>query len=65
MTQTFNNFLQEFFTKLYPSILDDELQDEFDDWVSGLDGEELLRFGELHGQEQYLNGKESILKNIN
>jgi hypothetical protein len=59
--QTFEEFLQEVFNRFNPGVLDDELQDSFDAWLSNMDIERLLTWGETYGNEQYLAGKEEIL----
>ena len=45
---SFENYLKKIHTLACPSVLDDDLPDHFDNWISQLDGEELLRYGQLY-----------------
>ena len=63
--QTFEDFLQDIHIRLYPLVQDDDLPDHFEKWLGELDGEDYIRWGELHGKQQYLMGKEEALKSIN
>lgn len=54
----FEDFLEEKFTNSSYSdgVLDDDLQDKFDDWLAGLDIQEMQDFGEEWGKLQYTEG---------
>jgi hypothetical protein len=64
--QTFEQFLaEEVHYKLFPTVLDDDLSDHFDDWLGELDVERLMSWAELYGKSQYLAGQEEVLtKNL-
>lgn len=61
---TFEDYLKEVCFKINPSVLDDDMPDFFDNWLSDLEGEDYTRYAELFGQEMYLKGKEDLLENI-
>jgi hypothetical protein len=62
--RTFEEFLQERCFKIFPQVLDDDMPDAYDKWTSSLDGEEYIEYADLYGKEQYIVGKEEILKII-
>lgn len=59
---TFEQFLADVHTDLYPQILDDDLPDTFDTWLAELDSEEYLKWGEIYGQLQFKDGQIEELK---
>ena len=46
MTKTFKDFLQQKHMELYPTILDDDLPDAFDNWLEGRTKEEIIEYAE-------------------
>lgn len=54
--QTFEQYLQEIHAEIFPQILDDDLSDHFDDWLSELDGEGYIKWAESYGKKLYLRG---------
>lgn len=44
--KTFNEYLQDIFVRQFPMVLDDEMPDKFDAWVSDLDGIEVIAYAE-------------------
>ena len=62
---TFEEFLQDVHSQLFPEVLDDDLPDHFDVWISEMDVEKCMEWAELYGKGQYLCGQEDILLNIN
>lgn len=46
---TFEEYLQSVHMELFPTTLDDDLPDSFNDWLGTLDGEEYVRHGEAYG----------------
>ena len=62
MSKTFEEWLEEWHIELYPQILDDDLPDAFDHWLSSLDTEELLKYGKVYGVEMFLAGKREVLE---
>ena len=62
--RTFEDFLQERHANIFPTLLDDDMPDHFDDWIGEQDGANMMDFAELYGKEQYLAGKEEMLKLI-
>lgn len=45
------DFLLERHHELYPTILDDELPDAFNDWLGNLDAEDWMRYAEEYALE--------------
>jgi len=41
----FESFLENEHHLAHPEVLDDDLPDHFDNWLTSLDGEELIEFG--------------------
>ena len=48
----FNDFLNEKFYKDEPMTLDDEWPDKFNDWLSGLDIEDVIRWADEYAKIQ-------------
>lgn len=60
--QTFEGFLaEEVHYKLFPTLLDDDIPDHFDNWLGTLDVENLMGWAELYGRSQFIAGKSEIL----
>lgn len=61
---TFEQFLQElcFDINRDKMILDDDLPDFFDNWMSTVTVEEMLRWGQLYGDGQFINGMKNVMK---
>lgn len=53
--ENFEAFLEEEFMKLEPQILDDDLPDAFDNWISNLDAQEFLDYGDEYGKKLLLD----------
>lgn len=62
LKRTFEDFLKEVHFKIFIQVLDDDLVEDFDNWLENLDGEEYIKWGEFYGREQYLAGQGSILE---
>lgn len=58
---SFENYLKEIHMLCFPSTLDDDLPDAFDNWLSDLDVEEVLRYGQLFGEKTFLEGHKATL----
>ena len=64
--ETFEEFLQEIHYQLFPTVLDDDLPDHFDAWLSDMDVvEKCMEWAELYGRQQYIAGQEDILLHKN
>lgn len=63
MKQTFEDYLKDVHAVNYMGI-DDNMPDQFDNWLSQLDGEEYITYADRYGNEQYITGKQEILKAI-
>ena len=51
--QTFEGFLaEEVHYKLFPTLLDDDIPDHFDNWLGTLDVENLMEWAELYGRSR-------------
>jgi hypothetical protein len=44
----FEEYLREVHMKAYPQMLDDDLPDSFDAWLSGMDIDILIKFADLY-----------------
>lgn len=42
-------------------MLDDDLPDAFDTWVSEMEGHDMIEWADLYGRECRISGKEEIL----
>jgi DUF438 domain-containing protein len=51
--KTFNDFLREKFFRLHPGVLDDDIPEKFDAWVSSLDASEIMEISEEVVSELY------------
>jgi len=48
---TFEEYLQKQFMRVQPGILDDDLPDAFDAWLSNLQADDFIRFGDEYAKE--------------
>lgn len=64
MKQTFEQFLQEKHFTTHPQLLDDDITDSYDTWVSQLDTQEVIDFAELYGKQCFIDGKEKVQSDI-
>lgn len=53
---TFENYLQERHSDQYIG-LDDDMPDDFEQWLCNLDVQEILDYAEVWGQKRYEDGK--------
>jgi hypothetical protein len=60
MKNDFEDFLQYKHMEDCPMVLDDDLPDHFNDWLTELDIETWLKFGEEYGREQVKLALEKI-----
>lgn len=58
--QTFEEFLQEVWTPV--GVLDDDMPDAFDNWLSNLDGEEYIRYADKYGKDCYEDAQSNLRK---
>ena len=63
--QTFEQYLMDFHSKCYPEILDDDLPDAYNDWISNRDVDKIMEDAELYGKQQYVAGQEDEFDIIN
>lgn len=54
---TFKEYLTERFKKVFPTAVDDDVEH----WLSELDVDTLIGYGELYGAQQFIKGKEERL----
>ena len=59
--KTFEEFLQDYHADLFPQLLDDEMPDHFNNWLSNLEAEDFMRIGELYGKFVGVIVKEELL----
>ena len=55
--KNFEDFLQDYHCKTHPTILDDDLPDAFDEWISGLDIDRWIYLGDKYLAEQLKEGQ--------
>ena len=53
---SFENFLQEVCFTINPTVLDDDMPDFFENWISRLDGEDYTKYGQLYGEKVFFEG---------
>lgn len=63
-TTTFEKFLENRFDLISEGILDDDLEDAYNDWVSNLDVQEIMEYAELYGKQQFIRGQEKIINSV-
>lgn len=61
-TQNFKEYQQELFSWQNPTLLDDDLADAFELWLSNLEVEDVENMAEEYGRKQFLLGQASVLK---
>ncbi len=49
--KNFEEYLQEVHGNKFPTVLDDDLPDHFDDWLGTLDVQEVMDYADLYGEE--------------
>lgn len=54
--ETFEDYLKQVHFRQFPELLDDDLPDAFDSWVSGLDAQEIMEYAEDYGAKCYKEG---------
>ena len=60
----FEDFLKDMCFSINPTVLDDNMPDYFDNWLSTLEGEDYIRYADSFGQLQYVNGMENIVNSL-
>ncbi len=60
--QTFEDYLNDRFVAMNPQVLDDDMPDAFETWLSELQIDFIMSFAEMYGAQQFLAGKEQTLK---
>lgn len=57
MEKDFEQYLMEYFTANYPEILDDDIPDAFDNWLSeDADIDTIIKLGQKYSDEEYKKG---------
>jgi peroxiredoxin len=58
----FEKYLEDLYMETFPSTLDDDLPDATNNWIGGLDVEDIMTYAEDFGKSEYQRGlKEKIL----
>ncbi len=61
----FEDYLKEVFEKDFAErVLDDDLNDAYDNWVCGLDGEELIHYADKYAEIKYKEGQEQMYESM-
>ena len=55
--RTFIDYLAEKHAEINPTILDDDMPDAFDDWMSDLDQDDLIKFADIYAGIKYHEGE--------
>ena len=66
MTKSFDEFLQESFMRDEPESVrsKDTFEDDFDNWVSRMDAQELIDYGDKYGDRVKTETAEMVAKTI-
>ena len=64
MKQNFESYLMEYFTRVEPSILDDDIPDAFNDWLENVDMDTIFKVADYYGREQFVNGGKEVLDSL-
>ena len=59
--ETFEQYLERFCFDLNPQVLDDDMPDFFDHWISNVGADQIIRLGQLYGESQYVEGMRDLL----
>lgn len=62
--QTFEKFMEDIHYKVFPEVLDDDIPDHFDNWLGTIEVEDMMKWAEIYGKEQFLSGQDHALKTI-
>ncbi len=62
--RTFEEFLGEVHMDLHPACLDDDLPDSYDNWLGEMNIDDCIEWANLYAEEQYITGKEEIIKQL-
>lgn len=54
--KSFEKYLEEICFTINPSVLDDNMPDFFNNWLANLDGEDYIKYGQMYGEERFLDG---------
>lgn len=54
---TFEKFMEDIHYQIFPEVLDDDLPDHFDHWLSVLDVANMMEWAEIYGRQQFLSGQ--------
>lgn len=60
----FEDFLQDMCFSINPTVLDDDMPDFFDNFMSNLEIEDLLRWADMFAQERFLAGMDRVIKQV-
>lgn len=55
---TFTTYLQTIHMQLHPAILDDDLPDAFDNWLSNMPQDVMIDLADLYAKELLTNNKQ-------
>jgi hypothetical protein len=62
--KTFENYLQDRHAAQYGG-LDDEMGEDFDDWLEDMDKQDLIAWGNMYGAAQRAEGMEYMAQKYN
>lgn len=64
---SFEDWLMDYYCDNDPDdrhSLDDDIPDNFVDWISNIDIDTLIKLCDLYGKEKYQEGKEAFIKGL-
>ena len=61
--ETFEDFLMEKHAEGYTG-LDDDMSDNFNDWICDLDSQEIIDYAEVYGMEKFNAGMKEVIDQI-
>lgn len=59
--KNFEDFLQSKHADQCEGVLDDDMSDDYENWITNLDVQDMQDYGEEWGERRYLDGKEFVL----
>ena len=62
--ETFEQFLERLCFDINTTVLDDDMPDFFDNWLANVEMEDMMRWGQMYGESQYVEGMGQIVNQL-
>ncbi len=62
--ETFEQFLERLCFDINTTVLDDDMPDFFDNWLANAEVEDMMRWGQMYGESQYVEGMGQIVNQL-